>query len=169
MSTAGGITSVVWRQTVDGVPSSDRSLRVNLDADGRVLNVLGAPARSLSLPTTPVVGAGEARAGGAGRRRRASPAGAPRRGCAGSRSRDGTSARLVTFSGRLAWRVQYRAGDDAVYDATVDARTGDVLRRVNMVKSEAPALGLGALAGARGGGHGRPRGDAATCPRAPRR
>jgi hypothetical protein len=29
---------------------------------------------------------------------------------------------------------------DAVYDATVDASTGDVLREANMVKSEAPAL-----------------------------
>ena len=60
VSTDGGITSVVWRQTVDGVPASDRSLRVNLDADGRVLNVLGAPEPDLDVPTTPSVSAGEA-------------------------------------------------------------------------------------------------------------
>ena len=51
-----------------------------------------------------------------------------------------TQASLVTFSGRLAWRVRYRAGADAVYDATVDASTGEVLRVANMVKSEASAL-----------------------------
>ena len=130
----------MWRQSVDGVPASDRSLRVNLSADGRVLNVLGAPAQSLDVGTTPALTAGEAvravqddvgvhrplvRRGGTARR---------------VSYGDDTSARLVTFSGRLAWRVQYRAGDDAVYDATVDARSGAVLRRANMVKSEAPAL-----------------------------
>ena len=67
--------------------------------------------------------------------RRGRPAGARRTTSYG----DDTSASLTTYDGRLAWRVQYRAGDDAVYDATVDARTGDVLRRANMVKSESPA------------------------------
>ena len=46
----------------------------------------------------------------------------------------------MTYAGRLAWRVFYRADADAVYDATVDAASGDVLRVANMVKSEAPAL-----------------------------
>ncbi len=67
--------------------------------------------------------------------RRSGPTGARRTTTYG----DDTSASLVTSDGRLAWRVQYRAGDDAVYDATVDARTGKVLRRVNMVKRDTPA------------------------------
>jgi len=56
------MTSVRWGQSVDGVPVVDRELRVKVAADGRVLNVLGAPATSLDLPTVPRLEAGEARA-----------------------------------------------------------------------------------------------------------
>jgi PKD repeat protein len=140
VTTAAGITSVTWRPAVDGVPASDRSLRVNLDARGRVLNVLGAPARPPALATTPAVSAAEAL------RAVQDDVGVHRpvvRRGGGARHVDigaHTTARLVTYAERLAWRVRYRAAADAIYDATVDARTGDVLRRVNMVKSEAPAL-----------------------------
>ncbi len=137
----GGITTVVWRQTVDGVPASDRSLRVNLDAYGRVLNVLGAPARSLLGADDDAGGErGRGRAGGAGRRRRPSAAGAParRRRRVDVRRRHVGAAGHVLRAAGLARAVP--RGRDAVYDATVDARTGAVLRRVNMVKSEAPAL-----------------------------
>src|SRR4051794_31955795 len=57
----GGITSVTWRQAVDGIPSSDHSLRVDVGADGSVLNVLGAPEHAPDLATTtPALDAGEA-------------------------------------------------------------------------------------------------------------
>ncbi len=52
---------------------------------------------------------------------------------------DGTKAALALFSGRLAWRVTYRAASDAVYDVLVDAVSGKLLRRANLVKSDAPA------------------------------
>ena len=48
--------------------------------------------------------------------------------------------RSSTFDGRLAWRVQLPRGADAVYDATSTRARASVLRRVNMVKSETPAL-----------------------------
>ena len=52
---------------------------------------------------------------------------------------DGTTAALALYSGRLAWRVTYRAASDAVYDVLVDAENGKVLRRANLVKSATPA------------------------------
>jgi hypothetical protein len=135
----GGVTSVQWRQTVGGIPAADHALRVNVGRGGRVLNLLGSPAHALDVASvTPALDAGEAVRAvqddvGAHRSlvRRAGPSGARRTTEFGQ----DTSASLVTFGGRLAWRVQYRAGDDAVYDA----RTGKVLRRVNMVKSDSPA------------------------------
>jgi hypothetical protein len=139
----GGVTSVQWRQTVDGIPAADHALRVNVGRDGRVLNLLGSPAHGLSVSTTtPSIDAGEALravqdAVGVHRSlvRRGAPRGVRRTTSYG----DDTEASLVTFDGRLAWRVQYRADDEAVYDATVDARTGTVLRSANMVKRDAVA------------------------------
>ena len=58
--TVDGITSVRWRQAVDGIAAADSELRVNLDGDGRVLNVLGSPASGLDVDTTPALTAGEA-------------------------------------------------------------------------------------------------------------
>jgi extracellular elastinolytic metalloproteinase len=143
-SLPGGVTSIEWRQAVDGIPSADHSLRVNVGDDGRVLSVLGAPQHALDVrTTTPALPPGEAVRAvqddvGSYRAvvRSRGPSGATRSTSYGN----DTSASLVTFAGRLAWRVRYRAGADAVYDATVDASSGDVLRVANMVKSEAPAL-----------------------------
>ena len=58
--TVAGITTVRWRQAVDGIAAADSELRVNLDGDGRVLNVLGSPAAGLDAVTTPSLTAGEA-------------------------------------------------------------------------------------------------------------
>jgi extracellular elastinolytic metalloproteinase len=139
----GGVTSVEWHQAVGGIPAADHALRVNVGRDGRVLNVLGSPAHDLTVPTTtPALDAGEAvRAvqDDVGSHRSLVRRGAPRGARRTTSYGDDTSASLATFDGRLAWRVQYRADADAVYDATVDARTGTVLRRVNMVKRDTPA------------------------------
>ena len=117
---------------------------MNVGRDGRVLSVLGSPAHELKVASaTPALDAGEAlravqddvgvppqprapeRAGGRARAR-------PTYG-------DDTSASLATLAAGWRGGCRYRAGDDAVYDATVDARTGEVLRRANMVKSESRA------------------------------
>ena len=135
---------------MDGIAAADSELRVNLDDDGRVLNVLGSPASGLDADTTPALTAGEAvrvvqddvgvyRA-------------LPR--ASGTRSvtyADGTTAALALYTGRLAWRVTYRAGVDAVYDVMVDARTGKLLRRANLVKSAVPARVWDDHPGRRGG------------------
>ncbi len=141
-TTTAGVTSVRWRQAVDGIPAADSELRVNITRDGRVLSVLGAPAHDLDPVTTPTLTAGEAIRAvqddiGVYRSlpRDRGPAGATRR----TTYADGTTAALALFDGRLAWRVTYRAASDAVYDVLVDASGGKLLRRANLVKSEAPA------------------------------
>jgi hypothetical protein len=143
-SLPGGVTAVQWRQSVDGIPAADNALRVNVGRDGRVLSLAGSPAHDLAVnASTPALDAGRAVRAvqddvGVHRAlvRRGGPAGVRRATFYG----DDTSASLVATEGRLAWRVQYRASGDAVYDATVDARTGRVLRRVNMVVRDTPAL-----------------------------
>ena len=141
--------------------SSDRSLRVNLAADGRVLNVLGAPARALDVATTPSLSAGEAV------RAVQDDVGVHRPLVRrGGTARDvdfgnDTSARLVTFSGRLAWRVRYRAGDDAVYrrDRRRSHRRRAAAGEHGQVRGARAGLGALPGLGARGrGGRGRPRG-----------
>ena len=138
-TTSGRITTVRWRQAVDGIAAADSELRVNLDDDGRVLNVLGSPASGLDADTTPTLTAGEAVRvvqDDVGVYRVAA---ARERGTRSVTYADGTTAELALYTGRLAWRVTYRAGDDAVYDVIVDARSGKLLRRANLVKSAVPA------------------------------
>src|SRR5215207_1724374 len=47
--TARGVTHLRWQQVVRGVPAYDNDLRVNVDGDGRVINVLGTPRHALSV------------------------------------------------------------------------------------------------------------------------
>src|SRR3954471_15319168 len=120
-SLPGGISSVRWRQGVDGVLAADRSLRVNVASDGRVLNALGSPAHDLSVSNPVDLSAGEAVRSvqdSVGVYRSLVPDSASSRA---STYTDGTEATLVLFGERAAWRVYYRADDDAVYDSTIDA------------------------------------------------
>jgi extracellular elastinolytic metalloproteinase len=142
-STVGGVTHVRWRQEYRGIPAFDNELRVNVDGDGRVVNVLGAPRHDLAVPSvTPSLSAAQAldalqRNVGVSRAETvtAGPAGAR----AETRFSTGDRARLVLFGDvravRLAWHLTYDAAPDAWYDAVVDATTGRVLRRANLVKS----------------------------------
>jgi hypothetical protein len=142
-STTGGITHLRWRQEYKGIPAFDNDLRVNVDSDGRVINVLGAPRHGLSVASiAPRVSAAAAFAAlgrDVGGTRTARVTSGPSGARAVTRFSTGDSARLVLFgdvrSVRLAWRVSYRAGATAWYDGVVDARTGRVLRRANLVKA----------------------------------
>ena len=153
-SARDGVTEVRWRQAVDGIPAADSELRVNVTDDGRVLNVLGAPASDLDPDTTPSLTPGEAVRAvqedvGVYRSlpRDRGPAGATR----ATEYADGSEAQLTLFKGGLAWRVTYTRRRRAVYDAFVDAETGHVLQAHNMVKEAAPAIGVGALSGGAAG------------------
>ncbi|MDP9383841.1 MAG: M36 family metallopeptidase, partial [Actinomycetota bacterium] len=133
-------------QSYAGIPAFDSGLRVTLDRAGRVLGVTGAPQPDLRVAST------EPRVDSAGALRELMDHVGGRRpirvtdGPSGPRqvTRFGgeNRASLVLFAAeevRLAWHLTYTADSDEVYDAVVDARTGDVLRRVNLVKHAAAA------------------------------
>jgi extracellular elastinolytic metalloproteinase len=140
---AGGVTHLRWRQEVDGIPAFDNELRVNVAADGRVINVLGAPRHALSVAsTTPRLSAAEAMAAVAqnvGSSRRTAVTAGPTGARRATEFSSGDRARLVLFGDvnavRLSWHLTFKAAPDAWYDAVVDAASGRVLRRVNLTKS----------------------------------
>ena len=136
-STVEGVTTVTWRPSIDGIPAGDHELRVNVAGD-RVLNVADRPAAEAGVDTTPALTAGEAvravqDAVGVHRAlpRTKGPAGATQ----ATTYADDATAALALWGDRLAWRVTYRASSTAVWDVVVDADSGQVLERVNLVKS----------------------------------
>jgi extracellular elastinolytic metalloproteinase len=142
VSQGGNVTTVRFRQAVDGIPAADSEVRVNLAPDGSVLNVIGEPAHALDANTTPTVTAGEAvRAvqAAAGSFRTTVQSKAAKGATRATTYSDGTTAELTLDQRRLVWRVTYRSSSAEVWDAFVDARSGKVRRRVNMVKSDTPA------------------------------
>jgi hypothetical protein len=100
-----GIRHVRWRQIVDGIEVADAELRVNVAADGRLINVLGSPSPDLPTDTTPRL------------------------------ARPDPDAELTIYDSRLAYRYTDKVAGDEVYDTVIDADTGAVLKRSNMVKS----------------------------------
>ena len=100
-----GIRQVRWRQEVDGIAVADAELRVNVDDDGRVINVLGSPSSSLPQDTSPLL------------------------------DKPDPDAELTIYADQLAYRYRDEAGPDAIYDTITDADTGKVLKRTNLVQS----------------------------------
>jgi extracellular elastinolytic metalloproteinase len=139
-----GVRHLVWAQTAGGIPLFGHGLRANVTADGRLVNVMGAPLPDLALPAeTPALGGGTAVA--AALRDAGHPVASPpralgsARGAAhASRFAGGHRAELVLFHDgravRLAWHVTAAADGDEVYASVVDADSGDVLRRANKVE-----------------------------------
>ena len=137
-----GVTHLIFEQRVDGVPLVGSDLRANVTDDGRLVSVGGGARGGLSLGSaTPRVSARGAYArvlrsidsradapavrSQTGRLRRTDFAGS------------GTAGLVAYGAGseaRLAWRAVVPAAHDQAYDALVDARTGDVVRRANLVK-----------------------------------
>jgi len=144
--TAAGIEQVRWAQTVGGVTAIDTSLTANLTPDGRLINIVGEARHDLSLrSTTPAVSASEALAGAA-RALGGRPARALR--SAGGPSREtsfagGARAKLVIYERggpRPGWRVTLPVDSSHVYDAVVDATTGELERSSNLVESAAATI-----------------------------
>jgi extracellular elastinolytic metalloproteinase len=137
-----GATHLQWEQTFEGIPAFDEGLRANVSADGRLINVGGSPRRDLAVRSTePRLGPGEALRAAAGDVRSAVPLGhagpnsGPRQT---TRFARGHRASLVLFGGaeqvRLSWRVLLRADSQHVYDAVIDAASGETLYRRNLVR-----------------------------------
>ena len=138
--TGGETQSVEFTQSVDGVPIVDSSLEAHLDGEGRLLAITGGlvpdPQLESSEPDIPRSEAVEAATEGVGG--------------------DGYDGRLVAYSSgdelRLAWRVMVNASSTGHYDTLVDAETGEVVRRHNLVKFAGQALLFDNYPGADTGG-----------------
>jgi hypothetical protein len=137
-----GLTVVRLGQAVDGIPTFDNALRVGIDHAGRVLLAGGAPRHDLPAAVGPprlTAAAALARLQDQVGSHR--PVTVKRTGADARRTTTfstGDRAQLVLFGARelhLAWHLTYGATDLQHYDAVVDATTGDVLYRANLVKS----------------------------------
>ena len=138
----GGTTHLRWVQTYDGIPALDNGLSASVTKDGRLVNVLGSPRRDLRLADV-APGLSAAAALGYSLHDAGAKLAPPRvLGRAAAPTRDtrfagGHRAGLVLFTGprgvRLAWRVLAHAKPTQVFDYVVDAETGEVLRRSNLV------------------------------------
>jgi hypothetical protein len=155
-----GVTHLIWEQRVDGVPLVDADLRANVTDDGRLDNIGGSPRGGLSLnAATPAVQARGAysrllRSAGS---RKAAPAVQRQSGRlrATDFAGDGEAGLVAYTAGsgaRLAWRVQTPASPDEDYDGLIDAQTGQVIRRSNLVKFANNALVRDNVPGAPVGG-----------------
>ena len=138
-----GISSVRFSQIYQGIPAYDNDLRINLDRVNRVLSVTGSPVHGLSVDSvSPKLSASQALSAvmrNVGVRHDVSVRSAGTDARRATTFSNGDIARLVLFHGangtRLAWHLTYKASSQAQYDAIVDAASGAVLRRANMVKS----------------------------------
>jgi extracellular elastinolytic metalloproteinase len=137
-----GTVHLQWEQSLRGIPLSGAGVSANVAADGRLINLAGAPRADLRVdslePRLSALDALLAAAGDAGVSvvpgRPSSTAGPDRL----TTFADGSRASLTVFDGtpaRLAWRVLLYGGSDRAYDAIVDARTGATLYRANLVRS----------------------------------
>ncbi|MDX6555651.1 MAG: extracellular elastinolytic metalloproteinase, partial [Miltoncostaeaceae bacterium] len=123
----GGLEQVDWLQTYKGLSDIDSSLRVNLTAAGRIVNVQSTLWHDLELPSVePGISA------------RAAYARAAR--SLGGRAGPGHGrAQLVIYNAatgpRLGWRMLVRADAEHVFDVVSDAQSGDVQRASNYVRN----------------------------------
>jgi hypothetical protein len=144
---AGGLVSVQLTQSYGGVTSIDSGVRAVLDADGRLIELVGSPDPALSVAgTSAAVSRAQAAQLAAG------ASSAPGRGA-------GAQVSAVIFhvgpTARLGWRVLIAAGARQIDDVLVDATSGAVVRRANRVRSANAARVYPAWPGA-------PRGGSAT-------
>jgi hypothetical protein len=145
-----GTHHLVWQQHHRGVPVWDQDLRAHVTADGRLVAVGGSPLPSTRVPSVaPDVPAARAVAA-AYRDAGAVPPileGRTRRPGAGrwTSFRTGDEARLVLFGTgrgpRLAWRTITAVSTQEVNLSIVDAATGTVRWRANLVKSDQAGTG----------------------------
>lgn len=136
-----GTTHLEWAQTWRGLAAFDNGLQAAVAADGRLINVSGSPLPGLEARSNePGLSAGQALAkllGGLAPRQ-VSQSGPDRY----TRFTGGHDARLVLFGDRagdvhLAWRVTANVASAELYDALVDAESGDLLFRNNKVDAAA--------------------------------
>jgi len=146
-STPRGLTVVRFRQLYRGIPAFDNDLRVAIDRAGRVHSLAGSPRPDLGVASIePSLSGAEALARlqkNVGVERSLPVTSGPTGARRTTTFKGGDFARLVLFGAAdgatLAWHVTYRATSTAWYAAVVDAASGAVLYRSNMVKAAANA------------------------------
>ena len=126
-----GMTHLQWAQTYRGIPAFDHGLRANVTADGRLINIGGSPRPDLKVPSTePRLGAVEAVRAAVGSID-ARPVGPARGPQLLTLFDGGHRASLVLFGDRervrLAWRMLLFTSDKEIFDAIVDATSGELL------------------------------------------
>ncbi len=146
-----GTHHLVWQQRYRGIAAWDDDLRAHVTADGRLVAIGGSPMPGLFVASvSPRLSARDAvvvayRSVGA-----AAPAvGSPIRTPAGPERRtvfgSGQDARLVLFGSargaRLAWRTTTPVSSQEIDVSVVDAQTGAVLWRANLVESDQAGTG----------------------------
>jgi hypothetical protein len=156
----GGVLYLRWSQNAHGIPLFEGELRAIVTADGRVLSVGGAPVSGLAdALTVPAIDSAEALriarrdAGVDAAPVRASEPVGPQRTATFDR---GDDAHLTLYQSpdgvRLAWDLTVHAGAEATYSTLVDAGSGALLYRQNLVKHVAQALAWERYPGATAGG-----------------
>ncbi len=142
LSAPGGALYLRWRQQAGSIPVFQGDLRATVAPDGRLVSLQGAPVRGVAeADTRPRLDAAEAV------RRAYRDAGAPLRPGDASLVLYRTESAL-----RLAWAVTVDAGTQTVYLTLVDAGSGAILHRQDLVSEAAPALAWGKFPGASAGG-----------------
>jgi len=159
LRSTSGLTVVRFGQSVDGIPAFDNGLRVGVDHAGRVLLVGGSPRSDLPASVgSPALSAAQALAAlqdQTGIHRAVTVKSTDNDARRSTTFSTGDTARLVLFGARgvhLAWHLTYAASNLQHYDAVVDATTGEVLYRANLVKFFTDALVYHNYPGAPDGG-----------------
>src|SRR5204862_3144003 len=141
-----GTDHLLWQQRYRGVPVFDHDLRANVAPNGRLISILGAPVSGVVAQTTiptltaaaavGIAGAGTAESPRSVARPRSQTSGPARTTSFGG----GDSASLVLFPAarreRLGWQTIVRASPAATFACVVDARSGRVVWRANLPRSE---------------------------------
>jgi subtilisin-like proprotein convertase family protein len=154
-----GVTHLAYTQTYRGVGAYDNVLLANVDGDGRLLNVGGAAISGLrvasvvpGLDAEAALAAAKRTVGGALVPPRARPGGGPERA---TRFSNGDRAQLTIFGDgrvdRLAWEVVLTGEHGLLYEAVVDATSGELLKRRSLTEF-ADALVYDLYPGAAGAG-----------------
>ncbi|MEX0985580.1 MAG: M36 family metallopeptidase [Actinomycetota bacterium] len=131
-----GTRHLSWVQRAGGTEAFDNGLKASVTADGRIVAISGSPAHGLGRgveTARPVVTAAAAIT-------------AARAGQAMTvTARSDDSARLVLFHGArsvVAWETLTHVSGSQIDLSVVDATTGKILWRANMVKHEQTGTGL---------------------------
>ena len=140
----GGSHHVTWTQSFGGIEAFDSFLRAAVTKDGRLVNVTGSPLRTAGTRSLAPSVLAEAALGAALRDARGTglPLSVNARGTDAARTTTfagGNSARLTLLAvpggAKLGWLVNAKASSLGDYYDVVDASSGDLLYRSNMVSS----------------------------------